>query len=74
MLQNMGFITNKQFGKSIKKYRKKARLTIEEAALKSGIRPKYYKRIEEGTAIRLTVRHMLNILDIYGIELKIESL
>ncbi len=70
----MSFITNKQFGKAIKRYRKRANLSIEESALKSGIRPKYYKRIEEGTAIRLTVRHMLNILDVYGIELKIESL
>lgn len=48
-------------GKNIQKIRTKKKITIKELSKKTEINEKYLKKIEQGTAIRISTKHLFKI-------------
>jgi len=58
----------KIFAKNVKKYRKLRKLSIEELSELTSIKAGYLKRIEEGTAKRISTKHLNKISFVLNIE------
>ena len=56
--------------KLVKKLRKERNLTLKDLAEKSGIRIKYLEKIENGTAIRVSIfKHLLKLAIAFEVKL-----
>lgn len=56
------------FGLKIKKLREERNMSIEELSMITGIRLQYLKKIEAGTAHRLTSTHVLIFSNVFNIK------
>lgn len=57
----------KRFGKNVQSYRIKNGMSLEELSLKTGIKTGYLMRIENGTAKRLTCKHIFIFAEAFKI-------
>lgn len=58
-----------QIGKRIRYYRESNGMSLKDLSEKTGIRPEYLRKIENGTASRITLVKIEKIINVFGLDL-----
>lgn len=72
MKNETDFEVLKIFGKNVQEIRINKNISLKELSKKTKIRLQYLKKIEKGTALRLSTRHLFKIAG--GLKVKLKEL